>query len=84
MLDAWMRSKSGLFGMSPGRTGTASWTMIGPPSREGVDEMDRDSRHFDPGGESVANAVRAGERRQQRRVDGDQFRPRTRPASPAP
>jgi len=30
--------------------------------------MDRDSRHFDPGGESVANAVRAG-KPQQRRVE---------------
>ena len=53
---------------SPARIGTASWATIGPPSRVASTRWTVAPGDRDSGGERVAHRMRAGERRQERRM----------------
>ena len=70
VLGAVQTPQKGFFGVGPfyrNRPLCDHWTMIDLL----VDEMDRNAGCFYAGGQRVADRVRAGKRRQQRRVDID-------------
>ena len=64
----WIRAASAS-SSSPGRTGTASWATIGPPSSVASTRWTVTPVTATPAASASRDAVQARERRQQRRVD---------------
>ena len=74
---------SRLSASSPGSTGTASWSRIGPPSSASSTRWTVTPVTVTPWPAAVRHGVGAGECRQERRMDVDESARRTRPGPSA-